>query len=98
MNLSKLIHNIWKDERTRALRIRKDEVAILVEVFLDHIGKGLLEHGIIKLRGLFTVDIREAKGRRIKHPTTGKEMFSKDYLKLGFKPSKKLKDGIKKLK
>lgn len=95
MNLSKLIHEIWKDERTKALRLRKDEIQILMEVFLDHIGRGILNHEIVKLRGLFTIDVREAKGRKIRNPSTGESMFSKDYKKLGIKPSKQLKDGMK---
>lgn len=98
MNLAKLIHEIWKDERTRELRIRKDEVAILMDVFIDHIGQGILKYGVVKLRGLFTIDVREAKGRRIRNPSTGETMYSKDYFKLGLKPSKKIKDGMDKLK
>lgn len=97
MNLSKLVHEIWKDSRTKALRLRKDEVEILVDVFLDHIGRGILKHGAVKLRGLFTVDLRKAKGRKIRNPSTGEIMFSSDYQKLGLKPSKKLKDGMKKM-
>lgn len=95
MNLSKLIHEVWKDDRTRELRLRKDEVKILAEVFIDHIGNGLLKHGVVKLQGLFTLEIRQAKGRRIKNPQTGEHMFSSDYHKIGIKPSKKIKDGLK---
>lgn len=98
MNLSKLIHEVWKDDRTRELRLRKDEVKILAQVFVDHIGKGLLKYGTVKLQGLFTLDIRKAKGRRIKNPSTGEHMFSKDYHKIGIKPSKKIKDGLKSFK
>lgn len=97
MNLTKLIHEIWKDERTKALRLRKDEIEILVEVFLDHIKKGILAHGAVKLRGLFTIDVRTAKGRKIRNPSTGAVMYSKDYNKLGLKPSKQLKDGMKEI-
>lgn len=96
MNLSKLIHEIWKDERTKELRMRKDEIEILVEVFIDQIKKGLVKHGQVKLRGLFTVEVREAKGRKIRNPSTGKHMFSQDYRKVGLRPSQKLKDSIKK--
>lgn len=96
MNLSKLIHEIWKDSRIKALRLRKDEVEIIMEVFLEHIGRGILQHGVVKLRGLFTIDVRTAKGRKIRNPSTGETMFSKDYRKLGLKPSKKLKDNMQK--
>jgi nucleoid DNA-binding protein len=98
LNLSKLIHEVWKDDRTRALRLRKDEVKILAEVFLEHIGKGLLKYGIVKLKGLFTLEVREAKGRRIKNPQTGEHMYSNDYHKVGVKPSKRIKDGLKDFK
>jgi nucleoid DNA-binding protein len=96
VNLSKLIHEVWKDDRTRELRLRKDEVRILAEVFVDHIGKGLLKYGIVKLQGLFTLDVRKAKGRKISNPQTKEIMYSKDYHKVGVIPSKKIKDGLKK--
>lgn len=95
MKLSKLIHEVWKDERTRELRLRKDEVKILVDVVLDHMLKGLLTYGKLKLQGLFTLSIKQAKGRRIRNPQTGEEMYSNDYNKLKLEPSKRLKDGLK---
>lgn len=95
LNLSKLIHEVWKDDRTRELRLRKDEVKILAEVFVDHIGKGLLKYGVVKLQGLFTLEVREAKGRKIQNPQTREEMYSKDYHKVGIIPSKRIKDGLK---
>lgn len=98
LNLSKLVHEVWKDDRTRALRLRKDEVKVLAEVFIDHIGKGLLKYGIVKLQNLFTLEVREAKGRRIRNPQTKEEMYSKDYHKVGIKPSKKIRDGLKNFK
>jgi nucleoid DNA-binding protein len=98
LNLSKLIHEVWKDERTRKLGIRKGEVKILVEVMTDHMVKGLLAYGKLKIRGLFTLDLRKAKGRKIANPQTGEHMFSKDYYKVGVEPSKVLKDGMKNLK
>lgn len=98
MNLSKLIHAVWKDPRTKELRLRKDEVKVMAEVFVEHIGKGLLEHGMLKIQGLFTLEVREAKGRKIQNPKTKKEMYSKDYFKIGIIPSKKIKDGLKTFK
>jgi len=95
LKLSKLIHEVWKDERTRELRLRKDEVKILVDVVLDHMLEGLLSYGKLKLQGLFTLDIRRAKGRRIMNPQTGEEMYSSDYNKIGIEPSKRLKEGLK---
>lgn len=95
LNLSKLIHEVWKDDRTRELRLRKDEVKILAEVFIDHIGKGLLKYGFVKLQGLFTLEIRELKGRKIRNPQTKETMYSKDSNKVGIKPSKRIKDGLK---
>lgn len=98
MKLSKLISEVHKDQRVRDLRLRKDEVKILVEVVIDHIGLGLLKYGIVKLHGLFTLNIRKAKGRRIRNPQTGEYMYTKDYYKIGIKPSKKIKDGLKNFK
>lgn len=95
MNLSKLIHEIWKDDRVQELGIRKGEVKILVNVFLDHILKSLLNHGIVKLQGLFTLKIKKAKGRKIRNPQTGEIMYCHDYNKLNIAPSKRLEDGLK---
>lgn len=98
LKLSKLIHEVWKDERTRELRLRKDEVKVVVDVVIDHILKGLLSYGKIKLQGLFTLKIKEAKGRKIANPQTGEEMYSSDYNKISIEPSKRLKDGLKEYK
>lgn len=95
LKLSKLIHEVWKDKRVRELRLRKDEVKILVDVVIDKILDGLLTYGKIKLQGLFTLDIRRAKGRKIQNPQTKEEMYSSDYNKVGIEPSKRLKDGLK---
>lgn len=99
MKLSNLIHQVWKDERTRSLdvRLRKDEIKIIVQVTLDHIGKSLVKYGILKLQGLFTLEMRNVKGRKIKHPVTKKETYTKDFKRIGVKPSKKLKDEMDKL-
>lgn len=94
MKLSELIHAVWKDERTRELRLRKDEVKVVIEVLIDHIVKGLLQYGVIKMQGLFTLDIRKARGRRIRNPQTKEVMYSKDYYKVGLEPSKVLKEGL----
>lgn len=95
MNLSKLIHEVWKDERIRELRLRKHEIKVVVEVLIDHIVKGLLTYGKVKMKGLFTLDIRKAKGRKIANPQTGKHMIIGDYNKIGLEPSKQLKEGMK---
>lgn len=98
LNLAEIIHEVWKDERVRKLKIRKSEVKVVVQVTIDHMVKGLLNYGKLKLMGLFTLDVRKAKGRRIVNPQTGEHMHSKDYYKIGLEPSKRLKDGLKKLK
>lgn len=94
MNLSQLKSAVHKDERVRKLRLRKDEVKIVVDVVLEHILLGLLSNGILKLQGLFTLKIKKAKGRRISNPQSGEHMYSKDYFKVGIEPSKKLRDGL----
>lgn len=96
--MTELTKAVFNDERVKELGMRGHEVKVLVRVVLEHMGKGLIEHGKIKLQGLFSMEIRGAKGRRIANPQTGEEMFSKDYNKLNVEPSKKLKDEMKKLK
>lgn len=97
LNLSNLIHEVWKDKRVRELRIRKDEIKIIVNVIIEKIGEGLLKHRFVKLQGLFTLELRKAKGRKIANPNNGEHMFSKDYYKIGVKPSKKVKEDLKDL-
>lgn len=98
MNLSQLKSAVHKDKRVRDMRLRKDEVKILVDVVIEHIVKGFLEHGKMKLQGLFTLTIKKAKGRKIANPQTGEEMYSSDYNKIGIEPSKRLKEGLKNYK
>lgn len=94
LNLSQLKSAVHKDERIKEMKLLKSEVKIIVDVIIDHIGKGLLRYGVLKLQGLFTLDVRKAKGRKIANPQTGEKMYSKDYYKIGIKPSKKIKDGL----
>jgi nucleoid DNA-binding protein len=98
LNLSQLKNAVHKDVRVKELRLRKDEVKILVDVVVDHMFAGLLRYGKLKLQSLFTLEIREAKGRKIRNPRTKEIMYSKDYNKVGIEPSKRLKDGLKKYK
>lgn len=98
LNLSELIHEVWKDERIREYRLRKDEVSIVIKVFVEHILKTLLTYGKVKIQGLFTLKVRKAKGRRIMNPQTKEIMYSKDYYKVGIEPSKRLKEGLKEYK
>lgn len=95
MNLSDLIHEVWKDKRIRELKLRKDEVKAVVEVFTDHIVEALLLYGKVKMQGLFSLDVRKARGRKIRNPKTKEIMYSKDYYKIGLKPSKRLEEGLK---
>jgi nucleoid DNA-binding protein len=98
MNLKNLVHEVWKDPRTKQLKIKKTEVKILVEVVIDQIGYGLLRNGFIKIQNLFTLDIRKAKGRKIGNPRTHKPMKIQDYYKIGITPSKRLREGLKNFK
>jgi nucleoid DNA-binding protein len=98
VKLSNLIHEVWKDERIREIRLRKDEVKLVIEVMIDHIVDGLLKYGEVKMKGLFTLDIRKAKGRKIANPQNGEHMLIDDYYKVGVEPSKRLKNGLKNLK
>lgn len=96
MNLSQLKNTVHKDKRIKELRLRKDEVKIIVDVVIDHMLDGLLQYGILKLQGLFTLKIKRAKGRRIMNPQSKEYMYSNDYNKVGIEPSKRLKEGLKK--
>jgi len=97
LNLSSLIREVWKDERVRELRLRKDEVKIIVEVVADCIVNGLLQYGKLKMQGLFTIGIKKMRGKKISNPQTRESMQSNDYYKVWVKPSKRLKDGMKEL-
>ncbi|UUV46950.1 DNA-binding protein HU [Bacillus phage vB_BanS-Thrax5] len=98
MNLTDLIHEVWKDERVRKLKIRKSEVRVVVKVAIEHMVKGLINNGKLMLTNLFTLDIRKISGRKIMNIKTGKHMQSKGYYKVGLEPSQKLKNELKKLK
>lgn len=98
MNLSKIIHEVWKDERTRELKIRKSEVELVIKVLIEVMVKNLMIYRKLKMQGLFTLDIRKVKGRKIGHPQTGEHMMIDDYYKVGLEPSKKIKEELKKLK
>ena len=98
MNLKELIHEVWKDERIKALHLRKNEVIIIADVFKDHIFKAIINHGKLKMHELFTLEVRKIKGRRIRNPQTKEHMVTKDSHHVGVVPSKKLKKELKKLK
>lgn len=98
MNLSDLIHEVWKDERVKKLKIRKSEVRVIVKVAIEHMVNGLINNGKLMLTNLFTLDIRKISGRKIMNIQTGKHMHSKGYYKVGLEPSQKLKNELKKLK
>lgn len=98
MNLEKLTHEIWKDERVKELGIRKNEVRLIMKIMVEKLIDGLFEYGKIKIRGLFTLEIRKAKGRRIANPQNGEIMNIDDYYKLGIEPSEKIKSGLKEMR
>ncbi|UGO50824.1 hypothetical protein PQE68_gp258 [Bacillus phage vB_BanS_Sophrita] len=98
MNLSDLIHEVWKDERVKKLKIRKSEVRVIVKVAIEHMVNGLIKNGKLMLTNLFTLDIRKISGRKIMNIRTGEHMQSKGYYKVGLEPSQKLKNELKKLK
>lgn len=98
MNLSQLKSAVHKDPRIKELRLRKDEVKIIVDVIIEHMRNGLLNYGKLKLQGLFTLKTKKAKGRKISNPKSGEHMYSQDYYKVKLEPSKKLKDGLTKLR
>lgn len=98
LNLSELIKKVSKDKRIKDMGIRQYEVKVVIKVFVELLLKSLLTYGVVKIQGLFTLKLRKAKGRKIVNPQSGKYMYSKDYYKVGIEPSKKLKEGLKKLR
>lgn len=98
LNLSKLIKKVSKDKRIKDMGIRQYEVKVVIKVFIELLLKSLLTYGVVKIQGLFTLNIRKAKGRKIANPQSGEHMYSKDYYKVGIEPSKNLKDGLEKLR
>lgn len=98
LNLSELIKKVSKDKRIKDMGIRQYEVKFVIKVFIELLLKSLLTYGVVKIQGLFTLNIRKAKGRKIANPQSGEHMYSKDYYKVGIEPSKNLKDGLEKLR
>lgn len=96
--LSFLMDKVWKDDRVKELGIRKSEVKTIIKVFVEVLGDTLLELGKVKIRGLFTLQIRKIKGRRIRNLHTDEEMYSSDSHRIGVIPSKDMKEKLKKLK
>lgn len=97
MNLSKLIHEVWKNEKVQNLGLRKSDVAVVIKVFADIIVRSLLNVGTVKIEGLFTLIVKKAKGRTISNPKTRELMEIDDYLKIKINPSKRLKDGLREI-
>lgn len=97
MKLSELIHSVWEDKRVKELGMRKNEVKTIISVFIELLGKSLLSSGKVKIQGLFTLDLRKIKGRKIRNLQTKEYMYSKDYYKVGLTPSDKIKKELKKL-
>ena len=98
LNLSELIKKVSKDKRIKDMGIRQYEVKVIIKVFVELLLKSLLNYRVVKIHGLFTLNIRKAKGRKIANPQSGEHMYSKDYYKVGIEPSKNLKEGLEKLR
>lgn len=98
MKLKELIHAIWKDERIRELGIRKSDVDKIVKVTIEQIVENLFKHNVVKLRGLFTIRLKKANGRKVKHPVSGEIVKVDDYYKLDIKPSKNVKDKLEEIR
>lgn len=93
MNLKELIHKVWEHDAIIENGIRKSDIKIVIEVFIEEVKNGLIEHGKVKIKGLFTLDLRKSKGRSIRN-FQGELMKSKDYYKVGLKPSQDLKERL----
>lgn len=98
MNLTELIHEIWKDERVQKLKIRKRDIGTIVKVTIDQIVKNLFKYGLVKLRGLFTVKLRKVKGRNIAHLQTKEIIKVDDYYRVAIKPSKRVERKLEEIR
>lgn len=95
LNLSRLKHEVWKDKRIKELGMRKYEIKIIIEVIIDHIIKGFIENGKLKMQGLFSLNLKKVKSRKIANPQTGEPMLTKEYYKIHLEPSNRLKAEMK---
>lgn len=93
MNFKKLVHETWKDERVRKLKVKKGEVQTILSVMLEKMIDGLISERTVKLRGFFTVELRKVKGRTTK--IGDNEVKYDDYDKVAINPSEKIKKRLK---
>lgn len=90
MKLSKIIHNTWKDERVKELKIKKGDVKIICTAFIDNIFLALIETGEAKLLNLFTLTLKKSKGRKIRNISTKETMVTSDFYRVNVEPSDRL--------
>lgn len=98
MKLSELVHEVWSDDRVRELRIRKGEVALILEVLAEKIITALMIGEKVKYTKLFSLSTKKVKSRKIMNPITKEHMKTDEYYKLSVEPSKKLKEGLKNIR
>ena len=78
------------------VRVSKKNIHNILDLFFAEVKGGLLEDRIIELRGFGTFEIKTRKGRKARNPKTGKQVKVPKRFYPAFKPSKSLKDALKK--
>ena len=78
--------------------IKKKELCIAVDIFIDEIKNSLLRREAIKLRGLGTFGIKTRKARKnARNPKTGENIAFGPQSFVVFKVNNELKEAVKKL-
>lgn len=96
MKLDSIIKNVKKDSRIKEIFITDRQVRVVVNVFCEKIIEALEKDGIAKIYGLFTLKFKINKGRNIVNPQTREKIKTSDFTRLQVKPSKSLKEVMKK--
>lgn len=96
MNLSELIHEVWKKSRDNGINVKKGDIKSIVKITVEEMTNNLFKFGTLKIHGLFTLKITKNKGRRITNPQTKEHMYIDDYYKISLIPSKKIKKLLRK--
>lgn len=97
MRLTQIVREVRKDPRIKEKFITNAQIELVIKVFIEKIKEALIKDGEAKIYNLFTLQFRRSKGRKIK-TINKKEMMTADYIRIGVKPSKDLRDIMRRYK
>lgn len=83
------------NEVSEATGFPKNETYKIVNAFIDSLVKTIGEHNRVEIRGFGVFRVKERKGRNAVNPRTKQPMNIPDHFAPTFKPSKSLKDSVK---